>query len=141
MSGSAVAQEWTRRLDADGAVDFERSWQKVALHALLILAYIVGGVAMVAFGDGSAVISICGAIVVALFASFLLKLVHRVTAPGHVLRVERGGMTLGYRTPLKIPWDRVLAVWVYKANWMAPATVAVSTSDGLLDEYARRKSL
>ena len=141
MSGSAVAQEWTRRLDADGAVGFERSWQKVALHALLILAFIVGGVAMVAFGDWGAVISICGAIVVALFASFLLMLVHRVTAPGHVLRVERGGMTLGYPTPLKTPWDRVLAVWVYKANWMAPATVAVSTSDGLLDEYARRKSL
>ena len=52
MSGSAVAQEWTRRLDADGAVDFERSWGKVALHALRILAFIASGVAMIAFGDG-----------------------------------------------------------------------------------------
>lgn len=140
MSGSAVAQEWTRRLDADGAVDFERSWGKVARHALLILAFLVWGVAMIAFGDGDDVLSIGGVIVVAVFASFLLMLVVQVTAPGHVLRVERRGMTVGYRTPLNLPWERVMGVWVYKANWMAPATVAVDTSDRTLDEYARRAS-
>ncbi|MBA3780703.1 MAG: hypothetical protein H0X12_02490 [Nocardioides sp.] len=140
MSGSAVAQEWTRRLDADGAVDFERSWGKVALHALGILAFIVSGVAMIAFGDGDAAPSIGGVIVVAVFASFLLMLVVQVTAPGHVLRVERRGMTVGYRTPLKIPWERVMGVWVHKANRIASATVAVDTSDRTLDEYARQAS-
>jgi hypothetical protein len=138
MSDGTAAQEWTRRLYEDGAVDFGRSRGKVALHVVGTLAFIVIGVAMIVTGDGDAGTNVAGAFVVAVFALFLFLLVGQLTASRHVLRVDRRGLTIGYRTPLRIPWEQVMAVWVFKANRIASAMVAVDTWDQTLDEYARK---
>jgi hypothetical protein len=139
MSGGARAEEWTRRLRAVGAVDFGRSWGRVAVHAFLLLAFIVGGVGMVVAEDDAGA-NVLGVFVVAVFAFGLFLLVVQVTAPGPALRVDRRGVTLGFRRPLTIPWEQVTGVWVYKVNRIASATVAIDTSGQTLDEYARQAS-
>jgi hypothetical protein len=140
MSGGAVAQEWTRRLDQDGVVDFGRSRWRVALHVVGALGFVVIGVAMIVSDDGDAGTSVTGVFVVAVFALFLFLLVGQLTASRQALKVDRRGLTVGYRTPLRIPWEQVTAVSVYKANRIASAMVAVDTWAQTLDEYARQAS-
>lgn len=138
MPGDDVAQEWTRRLDEDGAVDFGRSWARVAVHVVVTLAFIGAGVAMIVSGDAGA--KVTGVFAVAVFSFFLFVLVVQVTAPGPLLRVDRRGMMVGYRKPLRIPWEQAMGVWVFKVNRMASAMVAVDTCDRTLDEYVRQAS-
>lgn len=140
MSGSATAQEWTRRLEEDGAVDFGRSWRRVAVPVFIALGFIAAGVAMIASDDGGASTKVTGVLVVAVFSFFLFLFVVQVTAPGPLMRVDRRGITVGYRTPLRVPWEQVMGVSVYKVNRMASAMVAVDTCDQTLDEYARQAS-
>jgi len=109
------------------------------VHVFLLLAFIVGGAWMIVSDDdvGANVAGVFGVAVVAL-GLFLLGV--QGTAPGPTLRVDRRGVTLGFRTPLIIPWEQVTGVWVYKVNRLASATVAIDTLDQTLDEYARQAS-
>src|SRR6478672_1141465 len=136
MSDGAAVREWRRRLDEDGAVDFGRSYGWLAVRAMATIAFIAGGVVMAVSGS-----PVAGPFVTAVFALFLAQVVIAATAPGPALRVDHGGLTVGYRTPLRIAWSDVRGVTIFKVNRFAKSVVSVHTAAHVVADYRTQVSL